>query len=132
MSSNKFFAFRNTVGGALRGSKRLGHGINPSNRKPLWDVPIASPQDLEGAVSAARVAFADWSKTPWAQRQACLANASKLLTERKDDMSRLLSLECGKPPQFAELEVVHAINFLDFFGLLTFCTLRFVGVRLSD
>ncbi|KAM6511155.1 hypothetical protein FALCPG4_016157 [Fusarium falciforme] len=116
MSSNRFFTFKNTIGGALRGSKRLGHGINPSTRKPLWDVPIASSQDLESAVSSARVAFADWSKTPWADRQACLTQASKLLAEHKNDMSRLLSLECGKPPQFAELEVIHAINFLDFFA----------------
>lgn len=124
MSNSKFFTFNNSVGGALRGSERLGHGVNPSDLKPLWDVPIASSQDLEEAVVAARAAFATWSKTPWSQRQACLSRASKVLTEHKSDMTRLISLECGKPPQFAELEVNHAINFLDFFGSLASPTLR--------
>ncbi|KAJ4152083.1 hypothetical protein NW765_017592 [Fusarium oxysporum] len=116
MSNSNFFEFRNVINGTLRGSERLGHGINPSTRSPLWDAPLASSQDLEDAVGAAHVAFTEWSKRPWKQRQASLAHASRLLTERKSDMARLLSTECGKPPQFAELEVIDAISFLDFFA----------------
>ncbi|KAM5343922.1 hypothetical protein ACJ41O_012459 [Fusarium nematophilum] len=110
-----FSSFGNVVAGKLRLGGRLGHGINPSSRKPLWDIPIASSQHLDEAVSAAKAAFPKWSQTSWAERQVRLGQARALLQQHRADMARLISLEGGKPPQFADLEVEHALDFFDFY-----------------
>ncbi|RSL90683.1 hypothetical protein CEP52_014521 [Fusarium oligoseptatum] len=101
MSTVDFHTFSNVIAGALRSSAHLGHGINPSTREPLWDVPIATAQDLEDAVSAAQEASAKWSSTPIdrALLSYCL-------------------LKAEKPPQFGDLEVEHALDFFKFYATL--------------
>ncbi|KAI9159174.1 putative aldehyde dehydrogenase FUS7 [Paramyrothecium foliicola] len=111
----EFWTFRNVVAGELRASERAGHGINPSNREPLWAVPIASAMDLDDAVSAAREAFPKWSKIPWTERQDCLRQARTLLQQHRPAMAQLLLTECGKPQLSADLEVQHAIDAFDFY-----------------
>jgi acyl-CoA reductase-like NAD-dependent aldehyde dehydrogenase len=115
MSTVDFHAFSNVIAGALRSSAHLGHGINPSTREPLWNVPIATAQDLEDAVSAAQEASTKWSSTPWEKRQDCLGRAKVLLEQHRTSIAQLLSLEGGKPPQFGDLEVQHALDFFNFY-----------------
>ncbi|KAM0469202.1 hypothetical protein ACHAP7_010100 [Fusarium lateritium] len=118
MTKPNFFTFRNVIAGNLRLSDRMGRGVNPSNRKPLWDVPIASPADLREAVNAASASFPTWSKISWASRQARLKKAREALQSHRSEMAGLLSTEGGKPPQFGDLEVQHALDFLDFYSTL--------------
>ncbi|KAI8666854.1 Aldedh domain-containing protein [Fusarium keratoplasticum] len=118
MSTVDFHAFSNVIAGALRSSAHLGHGINPSTREPLWNVPIATAQDLEDAVSAAQEASTKWSSTPWEKRQDCLGRAKVLLEQHRASIAQLLSLEGGKPPQFGDLEVQHALDFFNFYSTL--------------
>ncbi|KAJ5192165.1 aldehyde dehydrogenase domain-containing protein [Penicillium cf. viridicatum] len=116
MSNINFSTFHNVIAGTLRSSNRLGHGINPSTRKPLWPVPLSSSEDLEIAVTAASTAFTSWSSTPWAQRQASLKQARDILHTHRAEMAEIISFEGGKPPLFAQLEVAHAMDFLDFYA----------------
>ncbi|KAI4595436.1 hypothetical protein KJ359_006781 [Pestalotiopsis sp. 9143b] len=92
----------------------MHHGIDPSTRKPLWDVPVASQSDLDEAISASRNAFTSWSKTSWESRREKLLQAREILLENKVKMAELLTKEVGKPISFAHLEVEHAANFLEF------------------
>jgi acyl-CoA reductase-like NAD-dependent aldehyde dehydrogenase len=89
--------FHNVVASGLRGSEKVHHGVNPSDKSPLWDVPIATERDLDEAVEVARKAFESWSKTSWAERQEILGKMRDELTKHIPDMARLLSLEGGKP-----------------------------------
>ncbi|KAM0275046.1 hypothetical protein ACHAQH_007607 [Verticillium albo-atrum] len=114
--SADFSTFRNVVAGATRSAKTVSHGIDPSTRKPLWDIPVASAKDLDDAVAAAQAAFPKWSQTPWKQRQACLRQARALLEDNRSAMAKLISSEGGKPPQFADLEVAHALRYIDYYA----------------
>lgn len=116
MTSVDFTSFSNIVAGALRSGDSAGHGVDPSTRKPLWDIPNASAKDLDDAVAAAKSAFPKWSRTHWKQRQALLRQAAELLKEHGQGMAKLISAEGGKPPQFADLEVQHALRCLEFYG----------------
>ncbi|KAH7374606.1 aldehyde dehydrogenase [Plectosphaerella cucumerina] len=116
MTSVDFTSFSNIVAGALRSGDSAGHGVDPSTRKPLWDIPNASAKDLDDAVAAAKSAFPKWSRTHWKQRQALLRQAAELLREHGQGMAKLISAEGGKPPQFADLEVQHALRCLEFYA----------------
>ncbi|GAD97180.1 hypothetical protein NECHADRAFT_43411 [Paecilomyces variotii No. 5] len=114
MASINFSTFSNIINGETRSSSQVGHGINPSTKKPLWDVPVATEHDVNEAVAAAKKAYPAWSRTPWSERAKLLTRAKDALLERKDEMAHLIMQEGGKPIQFGALEVEHAVGFLNF------------------
>lgn len=89
--------FVNTINGAASKSKTSLQGIDPSTKKKLWDVPVATEEDLDKAVISAQNAFKTWSKTSWKSRQEILTRMSQILVDHRDEMTQLLSTECGKP-----------------------------------
>jgi hypothetical protein len=52
-----FSSFSNNVNGERRSSANLSRTVNPSNRELLWDVPVASEEDVDDAVVTAKQAF---------------------------------------------------------------------------
>ncbi|CAK7210506.1 hypothetical protein SEUCBS140593_000847 [Sporothrix eucalyptigena] len=106
-----FTTFYNVVGSEKRGvGESKLNGINPSNGKPLWDVPVATPVDLEDAVSAAKTAFPEWSARLHDERSKLVKEFSDALEKYKTEFTELLHHETGKPTAFAESEVVMGIN----------------------
>ncbi len=83
-----------------------GHGqdrlevINPANGEVFATVPKASAQDVEDAVNAADRAFPEWSRLTPFKRGEFLRKASLIVTERAEEIARLMTREQGKP--FAE------------------------------
>ncbi|KAF5003844.1 hypothetical protein FDECE_9637 [Fusarium decemcellulare] len=110
----EFTTFANIIDSKSIAGERVSHGIDPSTKKQLWDVPVASPQDIETAVLSARAAFKTWSKTSWAERQDALFTARDVILENKTKLATLLTKEGGKPIEFAHLEIEHSTNFLQF------------------
>ncbi|KAF4468383.1 aldehyde dehydrogenase (NAD+) mitochondrial [Fusarium albosuccineum] len=89
----EFITFANIIDGKSIAGERVAHGIDPSTKKQLWDVPVASPQDIETAVLSARAAFKAWSKTSWAERQDALLTARDVILENKTKLATLLTKE---------------------------------------
>ena len=89
--------FVNTINGTSRGGDISHQGIDPSTKKKLWDVPIATEDDLEDAVVAAQASFKTWSRTSWQSRQEILVRMSQVLADHRNEMSKILTMECGKP-----------------------------------
>lgn len=96
-SIEQFTHFTNTINGAPRGANGSSHGVDPSTRERLWEVPLASQKDADAAVSASKAAFASWSSTQWSHRQQLLLAARDILLENKVNMATLLTKEGGKP-----------------------------------
>jgi len=97
ISSLEFDKFYNIVDGKQRGSEQIHHGINPSTGQELWDVPIASEQDLNDAVAAAKKAFPAWRDTPLEKRKEALVKVAELYQQHHEEFTNLLSKESGKP-----------------------------------
>lgn len=74
-----FESFFNTVNGDQRGSTNTVYGIDPSTENRLWNVPVATKEDIEDAVTAANSVFRSWRETPIVQRIKLIGN-SKMLT----------------------------------------------------
>lgn len=71
--------------------------INPANEKVIGQVALASAQDVNLAVAAARNAFADWSLTSREERLALLDKIIAIYYERMEDMVQAITTEMGAP-----------------------------------
>ena len=101
-----FTIFTNFVDGKPRSSSKSYHGINPSTEEDLWDVPLASEQDLDDAVDAARKAFLGWSKTSFEERSRLLKEYAEALRSHEKDLTNLVMKETGKPRDIAVRETL--------------------------
>lgn len=89
--------FYNIIDGKQRESKEIHNSVNPSTQEKLWDCPIASKQDLDDAVVAARKAFPSWSQTPFEKRKEMLGQLAQLYKNYFKEFTELLGQENGKP-----------------------------------
>jgi succinate-semialdehyde dehydrogenase/glutarate-semialdehyde dehydrogenase len=71
--------------------------IDPATEKQIGWVSLARVADLDAALAAAVRGFSAWHQTAPLARAKVLADAGRLLRERVDRISELLSQEQGKP-----------------------------------
>jgi aldehyde dehydrogenase (NAD+) len=78
---------------------------SPATGEYVGRVPLAAAADVDAAVAAARKAFDEgpWPSTPPAQRAAVIEAAVKLLEDRKDYFTYLLTCETGQPQTIIEM-----------------------------
>lgn len=108
-----FDTFVNIINGEPRNSKNKYNGVNPATKEKLWDVPVASKDDIEEAVKAANSAFRSWSKKPWEDRRQAITRFREVYASYQDEMTELLMKETGKPKQFAEAEIQSVLTWTD-------------------
>jgi succinate-semialdehyde dehydrogenase/glutarate-semialdehyde dehydrogenase len=89
---------------------------NPATGEVLGEVADGGAEDARAAVTAARAAFASWSKLTPHQRSAQLYEAWRIMTGRREELARLMTSEQGKPLRMARNEVGYAADFLLWFA----------------
>ena len=108
-----FESFSNIIDGELRGSKTKYHGVDPTTKEPNWDVPVATPEDIDDAVAAANKAAAEWKNKSWEYRTERLVRYREAFEAYRSEMIELLLKETGKPRMFGTVEVDSAFQFID-------------------
>ena len=104
----------------VNGSWRTGEGrdsrpvVNPATGAAMADLPLATPADLDEALSAAEKGFALWRATDVDARAAVLHKAADLLRERVESIAVTLTMEQGKPIGEARGEILSSAAFLDY------------------
>ena len=71
--------------------------LNPATEEVAAQCPKATVEHLNQAVAAARQAFPAWSATPDAERSRLIHAVADALDTHKDELTKLLTLEQGKP-----------------------------------
>ena len=71
--------------------------VNPSTLEPVDVVPEATAEDVAAACSAADAAARGWRRLPAIERGKLLHEAAAFLRDDRATLSRLLTLEGGKP-----------------------------------
>ena len=71
--------------------------LNPKTEEVLLDLPEASLQQVDGAVSAAEKAFKTWAGTTPAERSALLLKLADAIERESEAFAALEALNCGKP-----------------------------------
>ena len=96
-SKLSFDTFHNVINGKLVSTSKTRHGINPATKSPGPEVPIATPQDVDEAVAAARMAFKTWSRTSIEERKKAMQGLADGMASHREDFAKLLTREQGKP-----------------------------------
>jgi betaine-aldehyde dehydrogenase len=72
-----------------------------STEEVIARIPAGDAADADAAVRAARSAFEAWSRTPPADRAACLARIHEGLKARGEEIGRTIAAEVGMPVKLA-------------------------------
>ena len=86
--------------------------LNPVNGEVLASYPIYTDEEVRRTVAAARGASLEWQALDFFGRRRVLLSWSKLILDRIDECTTLISLETGKPTSDATLEATLAIGHL--------------------
>ncbi len=89
---------------------------NPATGETLAELPDASREDVWKACDEAARAFPQWAATPALERGKILRRIFDLMTERRDDLAKLVTEENGKPFEEAKREVAFATGYFSWFA----------------
>ncbi|MCA0453137.1 MAG: aldehyde dehydrogenase family protein [Chloroflexi bacterium] len=89
---------------------------NPATEAAIAPAPKSAAVDVEAAVKAAKSAYKSWRLTPAPRRGEILYRVAHLLTERKEELSRLMTQEMGKILAETRGDVQEAIDMAYYMG----------------
>ena len=71
--------------------------LNPATEEQIGLIPAGTPEDIAAALDAARAALSEWSRLPAEERAGFVKAAARKMREHAEEISRLVTLENGKP-----------------------------------
>ncbi|AIL64764.1 Succinate-semialdehyde dehydrogenase [NADP(+)] GabD [Rickettsiales bacterium Ac37b] len=90
--------------------------INPASGEIIGIVPSMDNNDVLIAINAAHEAFREWKKYTAKERAKILRKWYELVIIHKDDLSKIMTAEQGKPLEEAIQEIEYAANFIEWFA----------------
>jgi betaine-aldehyde dehydrogenase len=90
--------------------------VNPATGEPIATAPRSDEQDVDAAVKAAGRAFKDWSETPPGERALALLRIADAIEAEAEELSRVESLNVGKPIEAMREEIPFMVDNLRFFA----------------
>lgn len=96
-SGVSFTSFPNIINGKPRFGSGSYKGENPSNKEQLWDVPIATSEEVDEAVAAAKQAFPAWSRLSQQDRVTKIKAWVDDFIAHEEELKEVLIQETGKP-----------------------------------
>lgn len=108
--------YRMLIGGRLEGGSNELPVVNPATGEAFASCPLASKEQAEQAISAAKTAFTKWSALPIAKRREYLLALADELENELEDFALLLTKEQGKPLPEAMWEMEGSLGWLRYFA----------------
>jgi malonate-semialdehyde dehydrogenase (acetylating)/methylmalonate-semialdehyde dehydrogenase len=84
--------------------------LNPATQEVLAEVPLSRADAVVKAAEAAQAALPDWRGMPPNDRAQYLYHMKRLLEAHRDELARLITLECGKTLDESRGEILRAIE----------------------
>lgn len=87
------------IGGTWRAAKdgATRSVTDPATEAALGTIAMATEEDIDAALDAARAGFDKWRRVGTWDRAALLRRTAEIIRERVDTIATLMSLETGKP-----------------------------------
>jgi malonate-semialdehyde dehydrogenase (acetylating)/methylmalonate-semialdehyde dehydrogenase len=98
----------------VSGSPRRSDVFNPSTGQAIATVPLATKSEVDEVVRAAATAGPAWAATPVVERCRVLFRFRDLLTQRFEELARLVTREHGKTLVEARASVQRGIEVVEF------------------
>lgn len=89
---------------------------NPLNNHILASIEGVNDRDIQKSIDASHKAFQQWSRTSVDLRCQILSTWAKLLKEQVSSLSRVITLESGKPLKESEAEIFYSASYLEWFA----------------
>ncbi|WP_275234830.1 aldehyde dehydrogenase family protein [Pantoea ananatis] len=89
---------------------------NPTTGDILASYPMQNTAELEQALSTSAAAFKKWRKSSMASRVTVLRQLGHKLREREPELTRMITLEMGKPVAQARAEILKCGNLCDWYA----------------
>jgi betaine-aldehyde dehydrogenase len=118
-AQDRFAAGAQYIGGRLTAgtSGRTHAVIDPATGEEVLTYTLASTDDVDAAVAAARAAFPGWAGATPGERSDALHRLAGVLADRAEEFARAESLQCGKPLKLTrEFDVPGTIDNTAFFA----------------
>src|SRR5690606_4382125 len=108
------------LGHFINGKRHTGSGdrtrpvYNPALGSVARHVRLASVNDVDAAVQAARKAFGPWADTPPIRRASFMFKFLELMNQHRDTLAAMVTAEHGKVFSDAQGEVTRGIDIVEF------------------
>jgi succinate-semialdehyde dehydrogenase / glutarate-semialdehyde dehydrogenase len=90
--------------------------LNPATGEQIGTYAHADKADLERAAQAALKGFKAWRKVSAYERYKIMRKAAELLRSRIDDVTKIMTMEQGKPVAEAKMEIANGCDVIDWFA----------------
>ena len=95
-------------------SKRTSKVFNPATGEQIAEVKLASVQDIDTAVQAAKKAFINWSNKPPLQRARIMFKFKELIEKNSDELTKIIVSEHGKVFDDAKGSLTRGLEVVEF------------------
>ena len=89
---------------------------NPYTGKVVAEFPTLTDEQLEAKLQKAQAAFLQWRSTSFAERSTIIRKAAALMTERREELGAINTIETGKPLQIAVWENNLCADILNYYA----------------
>ena len=93
---------------------RFGNINNPATGEITKQVPLASADEVRGAIASAAAALPAWAATPPAKRAQVMFNFRDQIRSHMDELAELLSSEHGKTVEDAKGSISRGLEVVEF------------------
>ena len=94
-------------------SGRFSEVFNPATGEVIAKVPLASSNEVKGAIKKAEAAFPAWRDLSVAKRAEIVLNFRNLLKKNQDKVIELICTESGKTDEDAQGEITRGLESVD-------------------
>ncbi len=91
----------NFVDGAFQNTPQILENVTPGTGQVFGTIPRSGAAEVDQAMAAAKRAFPSWSKTPVAERAACLERLADAVRDHADMLAKEEARDNGKPLSLA-------------------------------
>lgn len=116
LSDRDLLRDRSRIGGDWVGSETRFEVRDPADGAVLGSVAAMSAEQSRAAIDSAQAAFPGWAGTLPQDRSAILRRWFELVTEAREDLARIMTVEQGKPLSEARGEIDYAASFIEFYA----------------
>ena len=96
---------------AERFSATSSRALNPADRREIiGTAPLSTKPEVDQAVAAAKKAYHAWSELSWVKRAEYVDNFAQLLKRDLNEISALVTRECGKAINEGRADAVEALH----------------------
>ena len=107
----------NFVDGAFQNTPQVLENVTPSTGEVFGTIPRSGAVEVDQAMAAAKRAFPAWSKTPVAERAACLERLADAVRDHADVLAKEEARDNGKPLSLAsQVDIPRAEKNLRFYA----------------